>query len=1129
MYCLGFLRQIAVFGFLLAGLAWAQTNEEVFREYQFNFNLPGARANAMGGAFIGLADDATSSFTNPAGLAFLKETALTFEYRHRSLDAVTGTVMGQVNTEFLQGEELLDGPAFFSVNLHHRGWFFGLFQYDYLNVRQDRDFRVRLFSDGEQRIEIRDIALDLEGNTLGVGVARRFGKWKVGATLNNLSFSANTLNQRLGVVVSRDPEEIRFQSEISDRDRAWGYSIGLLHEPGTNFSWGVVWRVNPKFSLGGSAFEEVNGEPVFIDEPQVPFVVPDVFGSGMRYKVRPSLSILLDWQRIFYSQIIEDGFVVVENITTDQKENYLIEDTDEFHFGFEWLLARKNKVWAFRGGYYRNPLHTVSYVGNDPTIRDRFAVTSRRDEDHFTMGVGWVFRNVIEIDLSLNQWEAGKEVTASFIWRKKMIFLFFLLLLPQQLTWYEVYERGEKQFRRSDFRACIADMDEALEGNATPKAKAFTRAVQTIEYKPFYYKALSYFELGELPEAYENAQRAWEADVVSESPKLQADLAKIFENYREMVQELSQQYDLRQAQTAKRRQVLKLLEEGKIGEASALLDELSQQEGFEGLEDLQDQVKLSRKIQDRDAVINQQMMAKILQWLDMGERVNAQALFEFGRDNMQPDMIAEVERRFAELPEIPVEQVVADEPPTVVEGNAEINSFLQQLTEIRLEKNEVEKQNREMNLRLQELEREVARKPVQNPPELVLHLTRAGFRTLGIQGSVVSPLNIRNWNLSLNGVAFSFPAHRLQTKGSTTEFETSLEIRNYGPQQVVLKVVDGLGREAIAQKPLFMPLPWFLNMKYWYGLLALLALGLIYLALMGLRRRKRARLLHFNPYIAGSPVRTGGMFFGRDALIRRIQGLVHKNSFMIHGTRRIGKTSLLLQLQKNLKEIDSQDYLFYPVFIDLQGVTEPELFHFMMHELLAQASSWPLDAAELSFSETNQGYLSRHFSRDMRHVINGLQEGESRHVMVVLLVDEVDVLNEFGEKTNQKLRGIFMKDYAEHLTCVMAGIHLKKEWESSGSPWYNFFEEIPVNAIEESSARKLILEPVRGIFKYQPAAVDLIFNATGGHPYLIQKVCVSLIGEKLNANRFRITRPDVETVLKKMNEEIQRNQHELYY
>ena len=43
----------------LAAPAAAQTNAEMNAGIQFNFSTPGARSLGLGGAFVGLADDAT--------------------------------------------------------------------------------------------------------------------------------------------------------------------------------------------------------------------------------------------------------------------------------------------------------------------------------------------------------------------------------------------------------------------------------------------------------------------------------------------------------------------------------------------------------------------------------------------------------------------------------------------------------------------------------------------------------------------------------------------------------------------------------------------------------------------------------------------------------------------------------------------------------------------------------------------------------------------------------------------------------------------------------------------------------------------------------------------------------------
>lgn len=52
--------------------------------FQFNLSNPGARSLGMGGAFAGLADDATAAYANPAGLTILTRPEVSFEGRTAS-------------------------------------------------------------------------------------------------------------------------------------------------------------------------------------------------------------------------------------------------------------------------------------------------------------------------------------------------------------------------------------------------------------------------------------------------------------------------------------------------------------------------------------------------------------------------------------------------------------------------------------------------------------------------------------------------------------------------------------------------------------------------------------------------------------------------------------------------------------------------------------------------------------------------------------------------------------------------------------------------------------------------------------------------------------------------------------
>src|SRR5437867_8648623 len=74
------------------GWAFALTDEEVFRDFRFNFINPGARSLGLGGAFISLADDATAAQANPAGMTNLSSSQFFMELRYANPDPTTTTV-----------------------------------------------------------------------------------------------------------------------------------------------------------------------------------------------------------------------------------------------------------------------------------------------------------------------------------------------------------------------------------------------------------------------------------------------------------------------------------------------------------------------------------------------------------------------------------------------------------------------------------------------------------------------------------------------------------------------------------------------------------------------------------------------------------------------------------------------------------------------------------------------------------------------------------------------------------------------------------------------------------------------------------------------------------------------------
>ena len=179
-----------------------------------------------------------------------------------------------------------------------------------------------------------------------------------------------------------------------------------------------------------------------------------------------------------------------------------------------------------------------------------------------------------------------------------------------------------------------------------------------------------------------------------------------------------------------------------------------------------------------------------------------------------------------------------------------------------------------------------------------------------------------------------------------------------------------------------------------------------------LARQREALARAFNPYISGEPVRQSDMFFGRDELLRRIFNALHQNSIMIHGERRMGKTTLLYQLAEQLRQADDAEWAFVPVYVDLEGTSQDRFFYLLMDACWGALQAYVLeDPPHLHFSESwPEEYTDRDFSADLRLILDSIKEAVAPHrVRVILLLDEMDVVSTYDTIVQQQLRRIFIE------------------------------------------------------------------------------------------------------------------------
>jgi hypothetical protein len=403
------------------------------------------------------------------------------------------------------------------------------------------------------------------------------------------------------------------------------------------------------------------------------------------------------------------------------------------------------------------------------------------------------------------------------------------------------------------------------------------------------------------------------------------------------------------------------------------------------------------------------------------------------------------------------------------------------------------------------------------PPEIQLspHLGPAGgvlevaTRSLTLSGVVVDDAAV-HVEIDLDGRRLEPVAVEARPAGETTltSFEAAMQA-TADPATVRIRAIDEHGEAAAAELSVLYRPPWFRRASTLGVAAALVVLGVAGLALQ--RRRRRSKLLNrkFNPYVAGPPLRDHELFVGREALVERVLQTVHNNSIMLFGERGIGKTSVLYEIQRRLAAIQDPDYDFYTAFVDLGGVEQERFFH-TLGDRIFEALRDELAGSGIERPPGPGSMNQRELVRWLRKVLRHLDRASPKKVKLVLVLDDVDTLNDYDPAVNQQLRSLFMKSFADKLVAVVAGIGIQHVWESVGSPWYNFFEEVEVPPLDKSSVEALVVKPLQGVFGVEKGLVEGVFDRTGGHPFRVQQTCLRLVSGLHDAKRTTLTLADLD-------------------
>ncbi len=316
-----------------------------------SLNSVGTRAMGMGGAFVGLANDATALYWNPAGLAGQQSSILvfgsdivptaTYKMDLAHIDATTNS------------KHYISPNAFFNYNLGKLSVGLGV----YVPAGLGTDWNATDFGYPEGY----DFLSKIGVINISPGVAYQVtDKFSVGLAVN-VYYAMFDMSQPIMVDTDGDGvDDTPFQFSEESTGMGYGATIGLKYNINKMISLGATFRTKTKVTMNGTA-----KNPAFtaFNAPESEFdrdvTWPTWIAGGVAIKPNDKLTIAIDGQYSMWSENKElkatyKNAVWNGAMTSSGGDTFELkwEDALQLRVGAEYLVS---KSVMLRGGYYYDP------------------------------------------------------------------------------------------------------------------------------------------------------------------------------------------------------------------------------------------------------------------------------------------------------------------------------------------------------------------------------------------------------------------------------------------------------------------------------------------------------------------------------------------------------------------------------------------------------------------------------------------------------------------------------------------------------------------------------------------------------------------------------------------------------
>ena len=240
-----------------------------------------------------------------------------------------------------------------------------------------------------------------------------------------------------------------------------------------------------------------------------------------------------------------------------------------------------------------------------------------------------------------------------------------------------------------------------------------------------------------------------------------------------------------------------------------------------------------------------------------------------------------------------------------------------------------------------------------------------------------------------------------------------------------------------------------------------------------------------NPYVVGNSVGGSPAFVGRESILQSVHSILpnpKENAVLLHGQRRIGKTSILAELQTRLEQEGS----CCPIMFDLLGKARWSADQIIRE--LANKISETVGEQPPQLGDNPKIHFQKHW---LPKILEDIDKP------LILLFDEFDSLDDNMSQQTKTETEFFsylhelMQVSEKNLNFVFViGCKIDDLTQIAAALFKGVCRVVPVSLLSPEDTCKLItLSEINQSLRWSTRAKKAIWQLTQGHPYLTQQIC----------------------------------------